>query len=103
MAAMNRAIAQVVEGSELAQACGVQMQTTQQTTAELVAAVEMIAKRSLLQARVNNSLRDQTQQAQKSTQETNAELKLQADQTSNLVEFSRQLLESVSVFKLPAA
>ncbi len=103
MAAMNRAIAQVVEGSELAQACGVQMQTTQQTTAELVAAVEMIAKRSLLQARVNNSLRDQTQQAQKSTQETNAELKLQADQTSNLVEFSRQLIESVSVFKLPAA
>ncbi|MCP4392149.1 MAG: HAMP domain-containing protein [Gammaproteobacteria bacterium] len=103
MAAMNKAITQVVEGSELAQASGVQMQATQQTTAELVSAVEIIAKRSLLQARVSNSLREQTQQAQKSTQETNAELKLQADQTSNLVEFSRQLLESVNVFKLPAA
>jgi methyl-accepting chemotaxis protein len=103
MAAMNRVITQVVEGSELAQASGVQMQATQETTAQLVSAVEMIAKRSLLQARVSNSLREQTQQAQKSTQETNAELKLQADQTSNLVEFSRQLLESVNVFKLPAA
>jgi methyl-accepting chemotaxis protein len=103
MAAMNKAITQVVEGSELAQASGVQMQATQQTTAELVSAVEVIAKRSLLQARVSNSLREQTQQAQKSTQETNAELKLQADQTTNLVEFSRQLLESVNVFKLPAA
>ena len=79
------------------------MQATQQTTAELVSAVEVIAKRSLLQARVSNSLREQTQQAQKSTQETNAELKRQADQTTNLVEFSRQLLESVNVFKLPAA
>ena len=103
MAAMNKVITQVVEGSELAQASGLQMQATQETTAQLVSAVEIIAKRSLLQARVNNGLREQTQQAQKSTEETNAELKLQADQTSNLVDFSRQLIESVSVFKLPAA
>ena len=103
MAAMNKVITQVVEGSELAQASGVQMQATRETTAQLVSAVETIAKRSLLQARVSNSLREQTQQAQKSTQETNTELKLQADQTSNLVDFSRQLIESVNVFKLPAA
>jgi methyl-accepting chemotaxis protein len=103
MAAMNKVITQVVEGSELAKASGEQMQATQETTAKLVSAVEMIAKRSLLQARVSNSLRDQTQQAQKSTQETNAELKLQANQTSNLVDFSQQLLDSVNVFKLPAA
>ena len=103
MAAMNRVITQVVEGTELAQASGLQMQATQETTAKLVSAVETIAKRSLLQARVSNSLREQTLQAQKSTHETNAELRLQADQTSNLVNFSRQLLESVNVFKLPAA
>ena len=100
---MNKAITQVVEGSELAQASGVQMETTQQTTAELVAAVEQIAKRSLVQAHVSNALREQTQQAQQSTEETNAELKLQASQTTNLVQFSRQLLDSVNVFKLPAA
>ena len=103
MAAMNNVITQVVEGSELAQASGAQMQATQETTAQLVGAVEAIAKRSLLQARVSNSLRDKAMQVQKSTQETNAELKLQADQTNNLVEFSRQLIESVKVFKLPAA
>ena len=103
MAAMNKAISQVVEGSELATASGVQMQTTKETTAELVEAVEQIAKRSLMQAQVSNVLRDQTEQAQKSTEETNAELKLQADQTTNLVAFSRQLLDSVNVFKLPEA
>lgn len=103
MATMNKAIAQVVEGSEMAHASGVQMQATQQTTSELVNAVEIIAKRSLIQAQVSNKLRDQTEQAQKSTEETNAEIKRQADETTNLVQFSRQLLDSVNVFKLPAA
>lgn len=102
MATMNKAIAQVVEGTELAQASGVQMQATQEATAELVNAVEQIAKRSLVQAHVSTNLLEQTDQARRSTEETNAELKLQADQTVNLVEFSRQLLESVNVFKLPA-
>jgi len=103
MATMNKAITQVVEGSELAQASGVQMQATQQTTAELVSSVELIAKRSLVQAHVSNKLRDQTEQAHKSTQETNAELKLQADETAKLTHFSKQLLDSVNLFKLPAA
>lgn len=102
MATMNKAIAQVVEGTELAQASGVQMQATQEATAELVNAVEQIAKRSLVQAHVSTNLLEQTDQARKSTEETNAELKLQADQTVNLVQFSKQLLESVNVFKLPA-
>ncbi|MCP4331791.1 MAG: HAMP domain-containing protein [Gammaproteobacteria bacterium] len=102
MATMNKAIEQVVDGTELAQASGVQMQITQATTAELVAAVDQIAKRSLVQAHVSNNLREQTEQAKKSTEETNVELKLQTAQTTNLVEFSRQLLESVNVFKLPA-
>lgn len=102
MATMNKAIAQVVEGTELAQASGIQMQATQEATAELVNAVEQIAKRSLVQAHVSTNLLEQTDQARKSTEETNAELKLQADQTVNLVQFSKQLLESVNVFKLPA-
>lgn len=103
MAAMNKAISQVVEGSELAQASGVKMQTTQETTAELVESVEQIAKRSMMQAQFSKVLRTKTEQAQKSTEETNAEIKLQADQTTNLVGFSQQLLDSVNVFKLPEA
>jgi len=103
MAAMNKAIAQVVEGSELAQASGVKMQVTQETTAELVNAVEQIAKRSMMQAQFSKILRTKTEEAQKSTEETNTEIKLQADQATNLVQFSQQLLESVNVFKLPEA
>jgi methyl-accepting chemotaxis protein len=102
MATMNKAIEQVVDGTKLAQASGIQMQITKETTAKLVSAVDQIAKRSLIQAHVSNSLREQTEQAQKSTAETNHELKLQTAQTTNLVEFSRKLLESVNVFKLPA-
>jgi twitching motility protein PilJ len=102
MATMNKAIEQVVEGSELAQASGVQMQSTQETTAELAKAVAQIAKHSLVQAHVSNSLREQTEKVQKSTQETSVELKQQATQTDSLVQFSKQLLESVNVFKLPA-
>jgi methyl-accepting chemotaxis protein len=101
MSTMNKAIAQVVEGSELAQASGVQMQATQEATSELVSAVEQIAKRSLVQAHISTNLLEQTDEARRSTEETNAELKLQADQTVNLVQFSKQLLESVNVFKLP--
>lgn len=103
MAAMNKAIAQVVEGSELAQTSGVKMQTTQETTAELVGAVEQIAKRSMLQAQVTRALLSKAEEAQKSTEETNSEIKLQADQATNLVQFSQQLLESVNVFRLPEA
>ena len=102
MATMNKAIEQVVEGSELAQASGVQMQSTQETTAELAAAVAQIAKHSLVQAHVSNSLREQSEKVQKSTQETNVELKQQASQTGSLVQFSKQLVDSVNVFKLPA-
>ncbi len=103
MAAMNKAIAQVVEGSELAQTSGVKMQSTQETTAELVSAVEQIAKRSMLQAQVTRVLLSKAEEAQKSTEETNSEIKLQSDQTNNLVQFSQQLLESVNVFRLPEA
>ena len=102
MATMNKAIEQVVSGSELAHASGVQMQATQETTAELANAVAMIAKHSLVQAHVSNNLREQTEKVQQSTRETNEELKQQAEQTGSLVQFSKQLLESVNVFKLPA-
>ena len=48
-------------------------------------------------------LRTKTEEAQKSTEETNTEIKLQAAQATNLLQFSQQLLESVNVFKLPEA
>ena len=101
MATMNRTIAQVVEGTELAQSAGRQMEDTQKTTAELAHSVDQIAKRSMMQARVSNSLREQAAQVQTSTQETNAELEQQSGLTVKLVEYSGRLVDSVSVFKLP--
>lgn len=103
MSTMNKTIAQVVEGTELAKAAGEQMESTQKTTAELANAVEQIAKRSMIQSQVSNSLRDQAAQVQASTQETSVELEQQSSQTVNLVEYSRRLVDSVGVFRLPEA
>ena len=102
MATMNKTIAQVVAGTELAQQAGGQMEATQKTTAELASVVEQIARQSLVQSKVSDSLRDQATQVQTSTQETSAELEQQSGLTQNLVEYSKLLVNSVSVFKLPS-
>ena len=101
MATMNKTITQVVEGSELAQEAGRQMQETQRTTNELVNSVGRIATQSTDQAKVSDQLREAAADIQKSTQETASELNEQAQQTNRLVEYSAELLKSVSVFKLP--
>jgi methyl-accepting chemotaxis protein len=100
--AMNVAISQVVEGSRLAEQAGDQMTRTQETTAELVAAVQQIAARSQEQARISSDLLDRTQQIQDSTRQTSQQLQEQTIQTTNLVEYAKGLLNSVRVFRLPA-
>ncbi|MDH3315513.1 MAG: methyl-accepting chemotaxis protein [Gammaproteobacteria bacterium] len=99
---MNDAISQVVEGSRLAERAGTEMQVTQKTTAELVAMVQQIAKRSVHQAKASNQLRVRAQGIQKSSRETNAKLKEQTKYTDNLVRYSEKLLQAVNVFTLPA-
>ncbi|MDJ0832374.1 MAG: methyl-accepting chemotaxis protein [Gammaproteobacteria bacterium] len=101
MSTMNKTITQVVEGSELAQSAGSQMQQTQKTTSELAHAVEQISKRSLMQAQVSNNLMDEAAKILKSTQDTNSELEQQSKQSEQLAEYSQALVESVAVFKLP--
>ena len=98
---MNDAISQVVEGSRLAERAGTEMQSTQQSTAELVAMVQQIAKRSVQQAKASNELRTRAQGIQKSSRETNAKLKEQTKYTDNLVRYSEKLLHAVNVFTLP--
>ena len=100
--AMNVAISQVVDGSRLAEQAGDQMKRTQETTTELVVAVQQIASRSQEQARVSNELLDRAQQIQQSTRQTSQQLQEQTVQTTNLVEYARSLLNSVRVFRLPA-
>lgn len=99
--AMNQAIAQVVEGSRLAEQAGEQMRKTQQTTAELVASVQQIAARSQDQARVSSALLERAKQIQNSTLQTGQQLMEQGQYTESLVDFAGSLLDSVRVFKLP--
>ncbi len=99
---MNNAITQIVEGSRLAEQAGEQMQITQQNTAELVDSVRQIATTSETQARAGQALLDSAVQIKKSSQQATVQLHEQAAQTSNLLEYAKQLLGAVRVFKLPA-
>jgi methyl-accepting chemotaxis protein len=101
IATMDKTIEQVVDGSRLAERAGEQMKETQDTTSNLVKVVEQIAMASQQQARISNELREHAVSIQSSTEETGRQLEEQAVQTDRLVEFSRQLMESVRVFKLP--
>ncbi len=101
MATMNKTISQVVQGSELAERAGAQMKETRETTAQLVRAVEQIAQHSSAQARVSSELRERGARIQHSTLDTSRELEEQAVQTNQLVQYSKQLLESVRLFRLP--
>lgn len=99
---MNNAITQIVEGSRLAEQAGEQMQITQQNTAELVDSVRQIATTSEIQAKAGQALRDSAVQIKKSSQQATDQLHEQAAQTSNLLDYAKQLLGAVRVFKLPA-
>ncbi len=100
--AMNAAISQVVEGSKLAEQAGEQMQQTQASTAELVEMVQLIAESSEAQARISNELMSRAAEISKSTEDTRAKLKVAGEHTASLVEYAKNLIRSVRVFRLPA-
>jgi len=103
VAAMNRAITQVVEGTDLAEQAGSQMKATQKATADLVALVQRIASSSQEQAQISRAIADRSIAIRTSTERTRAELDEQSKSTSRLVDFAAQLLTSVRVFRLPEA
>ncbi len=98
---MNAVITQIVEGSRLAEHAGQQMQLTQQTTAELVSSVRQIASSSSEQIRVGQDLVDLAAAIKISSEKTSEKLLEQSNNTNNLVEYAKQLLATVRVFKLP--
>lgn len=99
---MNAAIAQVVEGSKLAEQAGEQMQNTQVSTSELVGLVQQIAATSQEQAKVSNELVERASGIRQRSEQTSRQLAEQGEYTNNLVEYARNLLSTVRVFKLPA-
>jgi len=102
IATMDKTINQVVEGSRLAERAGEQMKETQHTTADLVQVVEQITIASREQAKISDELRERAKTIQLSTHETARQLEEQTIQTDRLVNYSKQLMESIHVFKLPS-
>ena len=98
---MDRAIAEVVAGSKLAEQAGIQMTETQKTTSELVDSVRKISESSRIQVRTGKLLLERAKRIQDSTHKTSEELGQQLQQTRNLADFAKQLNESVQVFRLP--
>ena len=98
---MNAVISQIVEGSRLAEQAGQQMHLTQQTTAELVASVKQIAASSEEQAKAGQELLERAETLKKSSQQASERLNEQSGHTNSLVEYAKQLLATVRVFKLP--
>ena len=101
MMTMNKAISQVVRGSDLADEATRQMNETKDTTARLVLAVGEIAKESVEQARINNDIGHSAAMIQKSTMNTCTKLSEQEEQTKNLVLYAEEMMKKVSEFKLP--
>ncbi|MBI3480752.1 MAG: HAMP domain-containing protein [Nitrosomonadales bacterium] len=98
---MNDAITQIVEGSRLAEQAGQQMHMTQQATSELVDSVKQIAASSAEQARSGQELVELASLIKISSEKSSEKLQQQSGYTSNLVEYAKQLLAAVRVFKLP--
>jgi len=98
---MNNVITQVVDGSRLAEKAGEEMQRTRESTANLVASVQQIARNSVEQARVSGQLQLRADQIKASTLQTSEQLKQQNLQTNRLVQYAKGLLNAVQVFKLP--
>lgn len=97
---MNELIAQVISGSRLAEAAGVQMEKTQLTTTELVNLVKTIAENASKQAKASTRLRDRADVIHDRVRRTGKHLEEQTVHTDELVEQAMALVASVGVFKL---
>ena len=100
---VNRTIDQVVRGSDLAQLSGQQMRETREATGRLVALVEKIAVSTQEQMGVASALRQGARLIDTSTQQTASQLEAQTRVARGLAVASNDLIDAVSVFKLPLA
>ena len=98
---VSRTIGQVVQGSEQAQKAGDQMRRTQAITSELVAQVRRIASSSEEQKATSAQLLRSVKEIGASTERTAQQILTQTGEADSLLLSARQLVESVSVFKLP--
>lgn len=99
--AMNTVITQVAEGTALAEQAGYAMKQTQESTEDLVQAVNLITSSSKAQANSTYQLSEMSSEIVESTRKTDEHLHQQMTTANNLVRYSNLLLTTVGVFKLP--
>ncbi len=99
--AINRAIGQVVDISRTAERAGEQMQQTETKTGLLVTSVREIARTTEEQSKVSGILQHRAEQIQIGSRSTAKQLEDQSAETMKLVNYAQELVQSVSVFKLP--
>lgn len=102
MATMDQTIAEVVDGSTLAEQAAKQMEETLQRTTQLVESVEQIATASAEQVDISKSLQTRAERILDATQLTGKELLSLTKLTSGMADSGKQLVQSVGVFKLEA-
>ncbi len=98
---VNRTIAQVVDGSELAKRAGDQMRETQRIATSLAGLVQRIAAGTDAQNQVAIELKSRINEIGRSSELTSQQIEEQTIETTALAEAARQLNSAISVFKLP--
>lgn len=98
---MNKLITQVADGTKLAEDSGQRMHETEAATRQLVNHVKSIAVNSINQASMANRIRDRADLITKSTEKTHKKLIEQREQTDELKNCARLLVERVNIFTLP--
>jgi methyl-accepting chemotaxis protein len=98
---MNDTIVQVVEISKLAERAGEQMEQTLSATDGLVSSVREIASTTSAQAKASDTLLQRSHNIEAANKESFVQLNLQTEETGRLMQYSKALVDTVRVFKLP--
>ncbi len=101
MAAMNKAIGQVVDGTAMANKSGEQMESTVKITEELSGVIGEIAQSARTQADTIEVVAGQAGRVTETLTKTGQEMEEQGAVVEKLLAFARQLTASVRQFKLP--
>ncbi len=99
---VNEATEAVGTESRSIEGAGELMLKTQETTANLAEAVRQIDARAQAQVDANRTLMDRVDSMRASTVETTDQLDHQTQETGSLVDYSRQLIDAIALFRLPA-
>jgi len=98
---VNQATEAVGNESRTVEGAGDRMLATQQTTANLADAVQQIDARAQAQVDANRKLMERVVSMRASTVETTDQIDQQTRKTLSLVDYSKQLLDAIGLFRLP--